>query len=263
MTTPSFDGRVALVTGAGSGIGAATATALAQAGARLVLNDVEPAYLQRLTAALPAGAEYECVAGDVGAELTSIAMVEAATSSWGRVDVLVGGVGRMLIADVTDLDANDFDELMAANVRGMFLACKHAIPPMRAQGAGAIVLVSSVSAYRGQEIDGVSTFAYNMSKAAVRQLATSLATRYAADGLRVNCVAPGVTRTAQLRHALPGLSPDQEEAIFQAAGEQASPLGRYASAEEIAECVLFLASDAASYVNGSVLVADGGLMARS
>jgi NAD(P)-dependent dehydrogenase (short-subunit alcohol dehydrogenase family) len=258
-----LEGRVGLVTGAGSGIGAATATALARAGARLVLNDVESAYLEKVAGSLPADTEYECVVGDIASELTSIAMVDAATSSWGRVDLLVSGVGRMMIADPTDLEVGDFDALMATNVRGMFLACKHAIPPMRAQGAGAIVLISSVSAYRGQEIDGASTFAYDMTKAAVRQLGTSLAVRYGRDGLRVNCVAPGVTRTAQLRHARPDLSPEQEEAIFQTAGEHGSPLGRYASPDEIAACILFLASDAGSYVSGTVLVADGGRMARS
>lgn len=259
----AFDGRVALVTGAGSGIGAATATALASVGARLVLNDVDRGYLDTLVASLPPDIECELVVGSVADEATAVAMMEVARRRWGRVDVLVGGVGRMLIADVTDLAVEDFDALMADNVRGMFLICKHAIPVMRTQQSGAIVLVSSVSAYRGQEIDGTSTFAYNMTKAAVRQLGTSLATRHAADGLRVNCVAPGVTRTAQLRHALRDLTPEREEAIFRAAGEGGSPMGRYASPAEIANCVLFLASDAAAYVNGAVLVADGGLMARS
>jgi NAD(P)-dependent dehydrogenase (short-subunit alcohol dehydrogenase family) len=190
-------------------------------------------------------------------------MVEVARRRWGRVDVLVGGVGRMLIADVTELAVEDFDALMADNVRGMFLMCKHTIRVMRRQRSGSIVLLSSISAYRGQEIDGASTFAYSMTKAAVRQLGTSLATRHAAEGLRINCVAPGVTRTAQLRHAYPDLTPEQEEALFLAAGRSASPMGRYASPGEIAGCVLFLASDAATYVNGAVLVADGGLMARS
>jgi NAD(P)-dependent dehydrogenase (short-subunit alcohol dehydrogenase family) len=259
----AFEGRVALVTGAGSGIGAATAVALAAAGARLVLNDVDRGYLDALAASLPHTTERELVLGSVADEATAMTMVDAACRRWGSVDVLVGGVGRMLIADVTDLEVTDFDALMADNVRGMFLMCKHTIRVMRRQRSGAIVLVSSISAYRGQEIDGASTFAYNMTKAAVRQLGTSLATRHAEEGLRGNCVAPGVTRTAQLRHADPGLTPEQEEAIFLTAGRVGSPMGRYASPAEIADCVLFLASDAAAYVNGAVLVADGGLMARS
>ena len=95
------------------------------------------------------------------------------------------------------------------------------------------MLLSSGSAFRGQEFDGVSTFAYNVTKAAVRQLATSLATRYAKDGIRVNAVAPGVTRTNQIRHFMPDISEEQQEAIFTAAASP-TPLGRYGDPEEIA-----------------------------
>ena len=101
-----------------------------------------------------------------------------------------------------------------------------------------------------------------MTKAAVRQLAISLATRYAADGIRVNAVAPGVTRTGQLRHFLPNLSDEQEEAMFKGAEAATTPLGRYGQPEEIARAILFLACGDASFVTGTTLAVDGGLLAR-
>jgi NAD(P)-dependent dehydrogenase (short-subunit alcohol dehydrogenase family) len=113
----------------------------------------------------------------------------------------------------------------------------------------------------GQEFGGASTFVYNMSKAAGRQLATSLATRYAADGIRVNAMAPGVTRTKQLRHFLPDLTPEQEDAIFEGA-RQVVPLGRVADPSEIARAILFLVSDQTSSVSDATLFADGAFMAR-
>ncbi len=140
----------------------------------------------------------------------------------------------MFYKDITEVTVEEFDRLFAVNVRGMFLACKHAIPPMLEQRSGSIVIISSGSAFRGQEFDGVSTFAYNMTKAAVRQLAISLATRYARDGIRVNAVAPGVTRTNQLRHFIPGLTDDHQEAMFKGAAEATTPLGRYGDPQEIA-----------------------------
>jgi NAD(P)-dependent dehydrogenase (short-subunit alcohol dehydrogenase family) len=128
--------------------------------------------------------------------------------------------------------------------------------------SGAIVIVASASSFRGQEFDGVSSFVYNVTKAAVRQLATSLATRYARDGIRVNAVAPGVTRTNQLRHAFAGLREDDEEAMFRAAAAATTPLGRCGRPEEIAAAIVFLASDDASFVTGETVSVDGGLLAR-
>jgi NAD(P)-dependent dehydrogenase (short-subunit alcohol dehydrogenase family) len=256
-----LDGKVAAITGAGSGIGKATAEVFAREGASLVLCDTRTDYLESLLPAI-GGDSHQTVVGDISDERTASAIAAAAERAFGRLDILVGNVGLMFFKDITDITVDEFDRLMAVNVRGMVLACKHAIPAMLRRKSGAIVVVSSGSAFRGQEFGGVSTFAYNMTKAAVRQLAISLATRYAADGIRVNAIAPGVTRTNQLRHFLPHLSAEQEESMFAGAAAATTPLGRYGSPEEIARAILFLAGDDASFVTGTTLAADGGLLAR-
>lgn len=151
---------------------------------------------------------------------------------------------------------------MAVNVRGMFLCCKHVIPSMLEQGGGSIINLASISAFIGQEMGDQSSVAYNVTKAAARQMATSLASRYAPEGIRVNAVAPGATRTKQVRHFLPQLSEEEEDAIWNMAGSELTPMGRVGTPGEIANAILFLASDEASFITGSVVVADGGYLAR-
>jgi NAD(P)-dependent dehydrogenase (short-subunit alcohol dehydrogenase family) len=256
-----LDGKVAVITGAGSGIGRATALVFAQEGARLVLCDHRKDYLDALLPDLSNGG-HETVVGDIAQENTSWEIARVAEETFGRLDILVGNVGQMFFKDITDVSVDEFDHLMAVNVRGMFLACKHTIRGMLNRRSGAIVIVSSGSAFRGQEFDGVSTFAYNLTKAAVRQLAISLATRYARDGIRVNAIAPGVTRTNQLRHYRTDLSEEQLETIFKGAAAATTPLGRYGQPDEIARAILFLVSDDASFITGTTLAVDGGLLAR-
>jgi meso-butanediol dehydrogenase / (S,S)-butanediol dehydrogenase / diacetyl reductase len=256
-----FDGKVAAITGAGSGIGKATATVFAREGAKLVLCDTRGDYLDQLVSSLDGG-PHRTVIGDISLEPTAVAIAKAADQDFGALDVLVANVGLMFFKDITEVTVEEFDRLMAVNVRGMVLACKHALPLMLRSKAGSVVIVSSGSAFRGQEFDGISTFAYNMTKAAVRQLAISLATRYATDGIRVNAIAPGVTRTNQLRHFLPSLSAEQEETMFKAAATATTPMGRYGTPDEIARAILFLAGDDASFVTGTTLAVDGGLLAR-
>lgn len=256
-----LDGKVAIITGAGSGIGEATARRFAVEGARLVVNDLRENYLDDLAGDFD-GADHVQVVGDISEEDTAVRLASAAIESFGRIDILVNNVGELFFKDITETTVEEWDRLMAVNVRGMFLACKHAIPSMLDQGGGSIINLASISAFIGQEMGGQSSVAYNVTKAAARQIATSLASRYAAAGIRVNAVAPGATRTNQVRHFLPQLSEDEEDAIWNMAGSDLTPIGRVGTPEEIANAILFLASDEASFITGSVVVADGGYLAR-
>jgi meso-butanediol dehydrogenase/(S,S)-butanediol dehydrogenase/diacetyl reductase len=255
-------GKVAIITGAGSGIGQATASRFADEGARLVLNDINEDYLQELSRSL--AADHRTVAGDVSQEETAIRLTETAREAFGRIDVLVNNVGDLFIGDITETSVENWDRLMATNVRSMFLCCKHVIPTMLEQGSGSIVNLASISAFIGQETEegGPSFFAYSVTKAGSRQLATSLATRYAKNGIRVNAVAPGATRTRQVRHFLPDISPEAEDAIWENAGAQGTPMARVGRPEEIAAAIAFLASDEASFITGATLAVDGGYLAK-
>jgi NAD(P)-dependent dehydrogenase (short-subunit alcohol dehydrogenase family) len=253
-----LDGKVCIVTGAGSGIGRATALRFAQEGARLVVNDLRPEYLARLAGELGGG--HEALAGDVALEETAERLAGAALERFGRIDVLVNNAAVHHIGDIDRVSSEEFDRIVRVNLKSMFFTCKHVIPTMVAQRSGSIVNLASNSAFIGQEMGEPveSTWLYNVTKAGVRQLSVSLATRYAADGIRVNSVCPGAVRTQILRHE--GIEDD--EPIWEAARVHATPLLRVAEPAEIAAAILFLASDESSFVTGAPLIVDGGSLAR-
>ena len=261
VSADRFEGSRIIVTGAGSGIGAATARRLAGEGAALVLNDIEPDYLDPLLQELP-GTGHVVVAGDISQEETAEELVRRGLEGAGRIDGLVSNVGLMFARDITDTSVEDWDRVMGVNLRGQFLACRAVVPPMLRQGRGSIVCLGSISSFVGQEMGDGSSFVYNVTKAGVRQLATSLATRYAGDGIRVNSVCPGPVRTRQVRHFHPGLTEEQEDEIWRAAGDEGVPMGRVGTAEEVAAVISFLLSEEASFVTGAAYMVDGGYLAR-
>ncbi len=252
----SIKGKVAIVTGCGSGIGQATALRLAKDGVRLVLNDIDSQALAG-TVALFQGAEASQVPGDVAQESTAKSLVEEACRRFGRVDILVNNAGVHHIGDIDETSLEDWNRVISANLTSMFLCSKHAIPQMLRQGSGTIVNLASISSFVGQEMNGKSTFLYNVTKAGALQLTRSLASRYAPDGIRINCVCPGATRT----NAIHIEDPVELDNFWKAVGE-AHPLGRVADPREIASVIAFLVSDEASFMTGSAVVADGGYLVR-
>ena len=247
---------VAIVTGAGSGIGRATATLFAREGAQLALNDIDNRSLDRV--AVEIGADRSrTVAGDIAKEDTARRLAQEAIAGFGRIDILVNNAGIHFLKDVTEMSVEEWDRLMDINLKSMFLCCKHVIPHMLARGKGAIVNLASISSFIGQEIEGASTFAYNITKAGALQLTKSLASRYAAQRIRVNCVCPGNVETNILKRDTP-----EEAAEFWRQAARLEPMQRNAQPEEIANAILFLASDEASFVTGCPLLVDGGYLSR-
>ena len=242
MAEREFEGRRALVTGAGSGIGAAVARRLAAGGASVVLADVRPDGVEALARELGGGAE------PLVLDVRDEAAVAPAVAS---LDVLanVAGIGSTQNAPDTPLEV--WEDVFAVNARGTFLTCKHAIPDMIARGGGAIVNVASVAALVGLK----NRAAYCASKGAVVAFTRALAVDHVGDGIRVNAVCPGTVDSPWVRR----LVDEAGESLDALRARQ--PLGRLGTPDEIAEAIMYLASDRAAFVTGSVFTIDGGLTA--
>jgi NAD(P)-dependent dehydrogenase (short-subunit alcohol dehydrogenase family) len=243
----SRPGPVALVTAAGDGIGEATAHAFAAAGYRLVLVDLSAAAVEGTAAALGAGVESEVVVADVTSEAAVAALVAQAVERFGRIDALANVVGGSRSGKtVVDLTVAEWHDLLALNLTSTFLMCRQVIPVMVGGGGGAIVNVSSGAGIRGMHANP----GYVAAKAGVVGLTRALAIDHAADGVRANAVAPGPVRTPLMRR---NRTPEEIAVIG-----QVSLLGRIAEPSELADVIVWLASDAASYVQGQTIEVDGG-----
>lgn len=252
-----YEGKVAVITGGGGGIGRAAAALLVAEGARVVLASRTPATLEQVAAAL--GPEHcEVVEADVSRPDDNERIFGVAKTRFGGVDVFIANAGIGLpTCSIADLPVESFDQLIAVNLRGVFLGLKSAIPALRERGKGSIVVVSSIAGLKGR---GTGNGAYVASKHAVLGLAKTAAIECAPYGIRVNCVLPGPTDTAMIRELEAARSRDTggdgKEAIL-----RGMPLARYGHADEIARLIAFIASDEAGFCTGGIYTADGGLSA--
>ena len=247
-----LEGKVALVTGAASGIGAATARRFVAEGASVALTDVRAEVGAALAETLNADGHRACfVPLDVTSESQWEAAVARVTGRFGAPTVLVNNAGIYALRLIEDTSPAELDRMMEVNVKGVFLGIKAVLPAMRAGGGGSIVNLSSVAGIIGSAISSD----YNASKGAVRILTKCAALQYAKDGIRCNSVHPAPIDTDMGWQAMPA-GEIRERRL------QEIPLGRMGTADEVANAILFLASDEASFVTGSELVVDGGLTAR-
>ncbi len=243
-------GKVALITGAAAGMGAATARRFGAEGAKVVVADVLDEEGSAVAAAIGESAVFQRL--DVTDEAAWKAAIEATTRRFGGLDILVNnaGISGSAYADVLETDA--WHKVMGVNATGVFLGMKFAIPAMRARGGGSIINLSSISGFVGQHRIHLS---YNASKGAVRIMTKSAAVQFGRDKIRVNSVHPGWMPPMRTSGATadPALRAEMMKRI---------PLGRPGEIDEVANAILFLASDEASYITGTELVVDGGFLAE-
>ena len=241
-----LQGKVAAITGAGMGLGQAIAMLFAAEGARVVVADINAQEGQETVDRIRAhGGEAVLVQMDVRQAQDAERLTRTTVEAFGRLDVLVNNVGVQINKDVVDTSEEEWDFVVDTNLKSMFLCSKYAVVQMRQQGGGNIICISSISGLVGNGLQA----SYNASKHGVIGLVRSMAVDHASDNIRVNVVCPGSMNTP-----LTETIPEEKLAPYR----EANLMKRFSAPAEIAPSVLFLASDEASYVTGSVLVADGG-----
>jgi NAD(P)-dependent dehydrogenase (short-subunit alcohol dehydrogenase family) len=259
-----LDGKVALVTGGGTGVGRAAVEMFAREGARVVACGRTAASIETaIEAVRTAGGEGLALTADVSSEPACRALVEQTRERFGRLDIVVNnaGVGYDYelshpggMADVAGAPPESWRDVIAINLGSVYNVCHHALPLVIAGGGGAVVNVASIGGVMGMP----DAHAYTAAKGGLVNLTRSMAVTYGPLGVRTNCVAPGGIDTKMIRHRM---SAAGDPHLSDATRYMISPLGRLARPEEIASACLFLASEEASYVNGAVLVVDGGTTA--
>ena len=246
-----LDGKVALVTGGAMGIGAAIAERFLEAGAAVAIFDINGEAVRKYAEHLSGKGRALALEGDAANEDAVRTAVERTIAEFGSLDILVNNAGIDFSGLVAETKSDEWDRVLAVNLKGAFFFCKHAVPHLQQRG-GAIVIISSVRAF----VSYSGGAAYDSSKAALIAFSRTLALDHGNDGIRVNAICPGYVDTPMTEEWLRTV-PDREETLRQV--RAIHPLGRMGTPRDIAEAALFLASDAASFITGTSLVVDGGM----
>ena len=251
----SLNGKVALVTGGGSGIGRATSEAFARLGCKVVVSDMNgPGGLETVKGILESGGEAVFIPANVTVTTQVQALVERTVSRFGRLDCAVNNAGINVTSRLPThlLPEDDWDRIIDVNLRGVWLSMKYEIPVMLEQGGGAIVNLASIYGIVGAP----NTAAYTASKHGVSGLTKVAALDYAKSGIRVNAVGPGYTDTSMVQRVVDANPGIQDWMISK------TPAGRMGNPSEIAQAIVWLCSDEASFVTGAIVPIDGGMIAR-
>jgi NAD(P)-dependent dehydrogenase (short-subunit alcohol dehydrogenase family) len=257
MPGDQLHGKVAIITGAASGIGRATALLFAAEGAAVLMTDIKETSGQAVAAEISrSGGRAAFEPGDVTLAADCKRVTDRAIRDFGGLHILFNNAGIIRRATVLELSEADWDRVMAVNVKAAFLMSRQAIPLMDSTGRGSIINMASGWGLAG----GPRAAVYCASKGAVVLLTKAMAIDHGAQRIRVNCICPGDTDTAMLRHEAEQLGEPTERFLAEATKR---PLGRVGQPEEIAQAALYLASDASSFVTGTALVVDGGGLAGS
>ena len=251
----NFNGKVALITGGGGGIGRATCLAFAAGGARVIVVDDDPALGEDTASAVhAAGGEARFVQADVTKSADVQGYVKAAVAAFGRIDCFFNNAGiEGQVVPIQEYDEDVFDQVIAVNLKGVFLGLRHVLPVMLKQGSGTVVNTASVAGLFG----GPGMPAYVASKHAVLGLTKVASADVAGHGIRVNAVCPGPVETRMMRSLEAQRNPNDPGAIAEAM-RAGMPTGRYTLPEEVANMVLFLCSELSGNVTGTQFVIDGG-----
>ena len=250
-----LEGKVAIVTGAGSGIGRAIATRFAGAGARVVLVDIANESIDEVAQTIAnEGAEAVAVHCDVTKQSDVVEHFQRVVDRFGALDVLVNSAGVAHVGNIEQTNEAEFDRLYAVNVKGVYNCLKAAVPAMKGRG-GAILNIASVASTVGIP----DRFAYSMTKGAVLTMTYSVARDYVEHNIRCNCLAPGRIHTPFVDGFLARSYPGREREMFDQLA-RTQPIGRMGKPEEVAELALFLCSDRAAFITGSNYAIDGGFV---